>query len=120
MLWNWELVLDFKTVTHLTSDVSLCVLKTSKVLLAYVFQSHEEDDRKVRRREKNRVAAQRSRKKQTQKADKLHEVNEYLMFCRHSLCAKLKTLLGLLKQAWAHLHTSSTQRAVGVWQTGVL
>ncbi|XP_029449096.1 basic leucine zipper transcriptional factor ATF-like 3 isoform X3 [Rhinatrema bivittatum] len=30
-------------------------------------------DRKVRRREKNRVAAQRSRKKQTQKADKLHE-----------------------------------------------
>lgn len=38
------------------------------------FQSHEEDDRKVRRREKNRVAAQRSRKKQTQKADKLHEV----------------------------------------------
>ncbi|XP_061204329.1 basic leucine zipper transcriptional factor ATF-like 3 isoform X2 [Neopsephotus bourkii] len=36
-------------------------------------ESHEEDDRKVRRREKNRVAAQRSRKKQTQKADKLHE-----------------------------------------------
>ncbi|XP_029449097.1 basic leucine zipper transcriptional factor ATF-like 3 isoform X4 [Rhinatrema bivittatum] len=31
-------------------------------------------DRKVRRREKNRVAAQRSRKKQTQKADKLHEL----------------------------------------------
>lgn len=37
-------------------------------------QSPEDDDRKVRRREKNRVAAQRSRKKQTQKADKLHEV----------------------------------------------
>ncbi|XP_042716167.2 basic leucine zipper transcriptional factor ATF-like 3 isoform X1 [Chrysemys picta bellii] len=36
-------------------------------------QSPEEDDRKIRRREKNRVAAQRSRKKQTQKADKLHE-----------------------------------------------
>ncbi|XP_073073074.1 basic leucine zipper transcriptional factor ATF-like 3 isoform X3 [Manis javanica] len=36
-------------------------------------QSPEDDDRKVRRREKNRVAAQRSRKKQTQKADKLHE-----------------------------------------------
>ncbi|XP_061204328.1 basic leucine zipper transcriptional factor ATF-like 3 isoform X1 [Neopsephotus bourkii] len=41
-------------------------------------ESHEEDDRKVRRREKNRVAAQRSRKKQTQKADKLHEEYESL------------------------------------------
>nr|XP_055226998.1 basic leucine zipper transcriptional factor ATF-like 3 isoform X2 [Gorilla gorilla gorilla] len=39
-------------------------------------QSPEDDDRKVRRREKNRVAAQRSRKKQTQKADKLHELME--------------------------------------------
>ncbi|XP_044122221.1 basic leucine zipper transcriptional factor ATF-like 3 isoform X1 [Neovison vison] len=38
-------------------------------------QSPDDDDRKVRRREKNRVAAQRSRKKQTQKADKLHEVS---------------------------------------------
>ncbi|XP_060220908.1 basic leucine zipper transcriptional factor ATF-like 3 isoform X2 [Meriones unguiculatus] len=36
-------------------------------------QSPEDEDRKVRRREKNRVAAQRSRRKQTQKADKLHE-----------------------------------------------
>ncbi|VFV17783.1 basic leucine zipper [Lynx pardinus] len=41
-------------------------------------QSPEDDDRKVRRREKNRVAAQRSRKKQTQKADKLHEEYECL------------------------------------------
>ncbi|XP_055089463.1 basic leucine zipper transcriptional factor ATF-like 3 isoform X2 [Symphalangus syndactylus] len=40
-------------------------------------ESPEDDDRKVRRREKNRVAAQRSRKKQTQKADKLHEVTSY-------------------------------------------
>lgn len=40
-------------------------------------QSPEDDDRKVRRREKNRVAAQRSRKKQTQKADKLHEVRPW-------------------------------------------
>ena len=39
---------------------------------------HEDDDRKVRRGEKNRVAAQRSRKKQTQKADKLHEVSRCL------------------------------------------
>ncbi|XP_055000778.1 basic leucine zipper transcriptional factor ATF-like 3 [Sorex araneus] len=41
-------------------------------------QSPEDNDRKVRRREKNRVAAQRSRKKQTQKADKLHEEHENL------------------------------------------
>lgn len=41
-------------------------------------QSPDDDDRKVRRREKNRVAAQRSRKKQTQKADKLHEVSLWL------------------------------------------
>ncbi|XP_067844426.1 basic leucine zipper transcriptional factor ATF-like 3 [Heptranchias perlo] len=36
------------------------------------------DDKKLRRREKNRIAAQRSRKKQTQKADKLHEEYEGL------------------------------------------
>lgn len=41
-------------------------------------QSPELDDRKVRRREKNRVAAQRSRKKQTQKADSLHKEYECL------------------------------------------
>ncbi|KAI1240584.1 hypothetical protein IHE44_0009013 [Lamprotornis superbus] len=68
---------------------SVCTLQTCEVFLAGVFQSHEEDDRKVRRREKNRVAAQRSRKKQTQKADKLHE-------------------------AWACLHTNPAHRAVGV------
>ncbi|XP_021120982.1 basic leucine zipper transcriptional factor ATF-like 3 [Heterocephalus glaber] len=39
---------------------------------------NNDDDRKVRRREKNRVAAQRSRKKQTQKADQLHEEYECL------------------------------------------
>lgn len=62
--------------------------KKSEMFLVYVFQSNEEDDRKVRRREKNRVAAQRSRKKQTQKADKLHEVNGYLMFCGYILGTK--------------------------------
>lgn len=79
-------------VTHPTWGVSGCTLQTSEVFLADVFQSHEEDDRKVRRREKNRVAAQRSRKKQTQKADKLHEVNGCLEFCRHGLGTKRGTL----------------------------
>lgn len=71
---------------------SVCTSQTSKVFLADVFQSHEEDDRKVRRREKNRVAAQRSRKKQTQKADKLHEVNGYLVLCSHGLGTEHGTL----------------------------
>ncbi|XP_010019353.1 PREDICTED: basic leucine zipper transcriptional factor ATF-like 3 [Nestor notabilis] len=48
-----------ETITSLTSGVSECTLKTSPGILAYVLQSHEEDDRKVRRREKNRVAGQR-------------------------------------------------------------
>lgn len=51
----------------------------------FVAQGYEDDERKVRRREKNRVAAQRSRKKQTQKADKLHEVNITLTFGLHLL-----------------------------------
>ncbi|XP_072364883.1 basic leucine zipper transcriptional factor ATF-like 3 [Scyliorhinus torazame] len=41
-------------------------------------QDHGGDNKKHRRREKNRIAAQRSRKKQTQKADKLHEEYEKL------------------------------------------
>ncbi|KPP66688.1 basic leucine zipper transcriptional factor ATF-like 3-like [Scleropages formosus] len=39
-------------------------------------ESSEDDERKQKRREKNRVAAQRSRKKQTQRADQLHERSE--------------------------------------------
>ncbi|XP_029111036.1 basic leucine zipper transcriptional factor ATF-like 3 [Scleropages formosus] len=41
-------------------------------------ESSEDDERKQKRREKNRVAAQRSRKKQTQRADQLHEEYECL------------------------------------------
>lgn len=36
-------------------------------------ESGDDDDRRLKRREKNRVAAQRSRKRQTQRADELHE-----------------------------------------------
>ncbi|KAK7907295.1 hypothetical protein WMY93_015907 [Mugilogobius chulae] len=38
----------------------------------------EDEGRKVKRREKNRVAAQKSRKRQTQRADQLHEACECL------------------------------------------
>ncbi|XP_060686885.1 basic leucine zipper transcriptional factor ATF-like 3 [Hemiscyllium ocellatum] len=41
-------------------------------------QDFGSDNKRLRRREKNRIAAQRSRKKQTQKADKLHEEYERL------------------------------------------
>ncbi|XP_047429950.1 basic leucine zipper transcriptional factor ATF-like 3 [Mugil cephalus] len=38
----------------------------------------EDEGRKMKRREKNRVAAQKSRKRQTQRADLLHEACELL------------------------------------------
>ncbi|NP_001038857.1 basic leucine zipper transcriptional factor ATF-like 3 [Danio rerio] len=41
-------------------------------------ESSDDDDKRVKRREKNRVAAQRSRKRQTQRADELHEAYECL------------------------------------------
>lgn len=55
-------------------------LLTKQAYSDFIDQSHDDDERRVRRREKNRVAAQRSRKKQTQKADKLHEVTGALVF----------------------------------------
>ncbi|CAI9544458.1 unnamed protein product, partial [Staurois parvus] len=56
--------------------------------------------RKVRRREKkNRVAAQRSRRKQTQKADKLHEEYE----CLEQENSSLKREIGKLTDELKHL-----------------
>ncbi|XP_069787434.1 basic leucine zipper transcriptional factor ATF-like 3 isoform X1 [Narcine bancroftii] len=51
------------------------------------------DNKKLRRREKNRIAAQRSRKKQTLKADQLHEDSEGTsfasVFTRNSKASKV-------------------------------
>nr|XP_019966118.1 PREDICTED: basic leucine zipper transcriptional factor ATF-like 3 [Paralichthys olivaceus] len=41
-------------------------------------EGSEDDGRRMKRREKNRVAAQKSRKRQTQRADLLHEACELL------------------------------------------
>uniref|UniRef100_A0A4W4HNH8 BZIP domain-containing protein n=1 Tax=Electrophorus electricus TaxID=8005 RepID=A0A4W4HNH8_ELEEL len=41
-------------------------------------QLSDDDEKRMKRREKNRVAAQRSRKRQTQRADELHEAYECL------------------------------------------
>ncbi|OCT79397.1 basic leucine zipper transcriptional factor ATF-like 3 [Xenopus laevis] len=62
-------------------------------------QSSDASVRKVRRREKNRVAAQRSRKKQTQKADKLHEEYE----CLEQENSSLKKEIGKLTDEVKHL-----------------
>ncbi|KAG8443737.1 hypothetical protein GDO86_009058, partial [Hymenochirus boettgeri] len=64
-----------------------------------LFQGSDISDRKVRRREKNRVAAQRSRKKQTQKADKLHEEYE----CLEQENSSLKKEIGKLTDELKHL-----------------
>lgn len=45
-----------------------------RTCLHLVPQGPEDGGRRLKRREKNRVAAQKSRKRQTQRADLLHEV----------------------------------------------
>ncbi|KAJ8270676.1 hypothetical protein GJAV_G00117900 [Gymnothorax javanicus] len=52
--------------------------KDNSIHLLKSCESSEDDGKKLKRREKNRVAAQRSRKKQTQKADTLHKEFECL------------------------------------------
>ncbi|XP_075940781.1 basic leucine zipper transcriptional factor ATF-like 3 [Anarhichas minor] len=52
--------------------------KNKKSLLCEGCEGSEDEDRTLKRREKNRVAAQKSRKRQTQRADLLHEACELL------------------------------------------
>ncbi|XP_063146184.1 basic leucine zipper transcriptional factor ATF-like 3 isoform X1 [Candoia aspera] len=72
---------------------------TNQAYSDFFDQSHDDDERRVRRREKNRVAAQRSRKKQTQKADKLHEEYE----CLEQENTSLKREIGKLTDEVKHL-----------------
>ncbi|KAM7368355.1 hypothetical protein PAMP_014579 [Pampus punctatissimus] len=69
---------------HLQSVMSDCDSSCSSRqriqsnFLCEVCQGSEDDGRKLKRREKNRVAAQKSRKRQMQRADVLHEACELL------------------------------------------
>lgn len=59
-------------------DVKYHNCRTCQRIIVFVClcQCSEDEGRRMKRREKNRVAAQKSRKRQTQRADLLHEVGE--------------------------------------------
>ncbi|XP_041037759.1 basic leucine zipper transcriptional factor ATF-like 3 [Carcharodon carcharias] len=61
-------------------------------------KDYEGDDKKLRRREKNRIAAQKSRQKQTQRADSLHQEYEQLERENASLKKEIQSLRDELKQ----------------------
>ncbi|KAK6489668.1 basic leucine zipper mRNAional factor ATF-like 3 [Huso huso] len=61
-------------------------------------ESFKDDGKRLKRREKNRVAAQRSRKKQTQKADKIHEEYKCLEYENCSLKKDVEKLTDELRR----------------------
>ncbi|XP_067831854.1 basic leucine zipper transcriptional factor ATF-like [Heptranchias perlo] len=61
-------------------------------------KDYEGNGKKLRRREKNRIAAQKSRQKQTQRADNLHQEYEQLERENASLKKEIQTLRIELKQ----------------------
>ncbi|XP_041106537.1 basic leucine zipper transcriptional factor ATF-like 3 [Polyodon spathula] len=60
-------------------------------------ESFEDNGKRLKRREKNRVAAQRSRKKQMQKADKIHEEYKCLEYENCSLKKDVEKLTDELR-----------------------
>ncbi|XP_020370009.1 basic leucine zipper transcriptional factor ATF-like 3 [Rhincodon typus] len=60
-------------------------------------KDYDGDHKKLRRREKNRIAAQKSRQKQTQKADSLHQEYEQLERENASLKKEIQGLRDELK-----------------------
>nr|DBA27244.1 TPA: hypothetical protein GDO54_011408 [Pyxicephalus adspersus] len=81
------------------SSYSRSAPNTSESEADALSQGSDVSDRKIRRSEKNRVAAQRSRRKQTQKADKLHEEYE----CLEQENSSLKKEIGKLTDELKHL-----------------
>ncbi|XP_076873415.1 basic leucine zipper transcriptional factor ATF-like 3 [Brachyhypopomus gauderio] len=76
-------------------DASDCFSFTESpaVRLCRRSESSDDDEKRLKRREKNRVAAQRSRKRQTQRADELHEAYECLEQQNSSLKKEVQMLL---------------------------
>ncbi|XP_067877998.1 basic leucine zipper transcriptional factor ATF-like 3 [Heterodontus francisci] len=75
-------------------------------------KDYEGDDKKLRRREKNRIAAQKSRQKQTQRADCLHQEYEQLERENASLKKEIQTLRDELKQWKQVVQQHETQCAL--------
>uniref|UniRef100_A0A8D0C131 Basic leucine zipper transcriptional factor ATF-like n=1 Tax=Salvator merianae TaxID=96440 RepID=A0A8D0C131_SALMN len=75
-------------------------------------QDSSDDMRKVQRREKNRIAAQKSRQRQTQKADTLHLESEDLERQNAALRREIKQLSEELKHFSAMLNSHETHCSI--------
>ncbi|XP_077179382.1 basic leucine zipper transcriptional factor ATF-like [Paroedura picta] len=75
-------------------------------------QESSDDMRKVQRREKNRIAAQKSRQRQTQKADTLHVESEDLERQNAALRREIRQLTEELKHISAVLTSHETHCAI--------
>nr|KAF6386080.1 basic leucine zipper ATF-like transcription factor [Myotis myotis] len=78
----------------------ICLEERSKMCLIVIIsasQDSSDDVRKVQRREKNRIAAQKSRQRQTQKADTLHLESEDLEKQNAALRKEIKQLTEEMK-----------------------
>uniref|UniRef100_A0A8B9YUZ6 Basic leucine zipper transcriptional factor ATF-like 2 n=1 Tax=Bos mutus grunniens TaxID=30521 RepID=A0A8B9YUZ6_BOSMU len=80
--------------------------ETSVVVQWLSLQDAEEHQRQLRKKQKNRAAAQRSRQKHTNKADALHQQHESLEKQNHALRKEIQALQAEL--AWwtqaLHVH----------------
>ncbi|XP_061469216.1 basic leucine zipper transcriptional factor ATF-like [Rhineura floridana] len=75
-------------------------------------QESSDDMRKVQRREKNRIAAQKSRQKQTMKADTLHMESQDLERQNAALRREIKQLTDELKHFSAMLNSHETHCSI--------
>ncbi|KAJ6661223.1 hypothetical protein lerEdw1_015360 [Lerista edwardsae] len=75
-------------------------------------QESSDDMRKVQRREKNRIAAQKSRQRQTQKADTLHLESEDLERQNAALRREIKQLTEELKHFSTMLNSHETHCSI--------
>ncbi|KAF7251557.1 Basic leucine zipper transcriptional factor ATF-like [Varanus komodoensis] len=75
-------------------------------------QESSDDMRKVQRREKNRIAAQKSRQRQTQKADTLHLESEDLERQNAALRREIKQLTEEMKHFSTMLNSHETHCSI--------